>query len=68
MTSITVSGGCCMDTTVLTGILLLFAEELGDFFANLALWNLDIVLGSAILGHEGEEAIVGDVELAHVLA
>jgi hypothetical protein len=57
-----------MDTTVLTGILLLFAEELGDFFANLALRNLDIVLGSAILRHEGEEAIVGDVKLAHVLA
>ena len=54
-----------MDTTVLTGILLFFAEELVDLLTNLALRNLDIVLGSAVLGHEGEETIIGDVELAH---
>jgi hypothetical protein len=57
-----------MDPTVLTGILLFFAEELVDLLANLALRNLDIVLGSAVLGHEGEKAVIGDVELAHTLA
>jgi hypothetical protein len=57
-----------MDTTVLTGILLVFAKELVDLLANLALRNLDIVLGSAVLGHEGEETVIGDVELAHTSA
>jgi hypothetical protein len=54
-----------METIVLTGILLFFAEELVDLLANFALWNLDIVLGSAVLRHEREKTVIGDVELAH---
>ena len=53
---------------VLTGILLLLTEELVDLFTNLTLWNLDIILGGTVLGHEGEKAVVGDVELAELLA
>lgn len=47
----------------LTGILLLNLEKLGDALTNLALGELDVVLGDTIIGHQGEEAIVGDVDL-----
>jgi hypothetical protein len=50
----------------LTGVLLLLLEELGDLFADITVRDLDIVLGVAIVIHEGEEAIVGDVKLAGV--
>lgn len=48
---------------VLTDVLLLLAEHLGDLLANLTVRKLDVVLGGAVLEHEGKEVIVGDVEL-----
>ena len=68
MTSMLVSHAFSEDWLVLTSILLFLTEELVDLFANLTLWNLDIILGSTVLGHEGEKAVVGDVELAERLA
>ena len=47
----------------LTRILLLGLEELGDLLANFALGHLDVVLGVTVVAHEGEVAVVGDVEL-----
>ena len=41
-----------LPTCSLTGILLVDTEELLDLFANLAIGNLDIVLGNTVLGHE----------------
>ena len=67
MTSAVVSHRFWTDLNVLTGILLLLTEELGDLFANFTLWDLDIVLGGAVLGHEGEKAVIGDVELGPLL-
>lgn len=49
----------------LTGILLLDLEQLGDLLANLTIRKLDVVLGDTIIGHQGEEAIVGDIDLGH---
>lgn len=46
-----------------TGVLALLLEELLDLVANLTVWDLDIVLGVTTVGHEGQEAIIGDVEL-----
>jgi hypothetical protein len=69
MTSVFVSRGpFSEDWLVLTGILLLLTKELVDLFANLTLWNLDIILSSTVVGHEGEKAVVGNVELAKLLA
>lgn len=51
---------------LLTGVLAIFDEELPDLVANFALGNLDIVLGGAVIGHEGEEAVVGDIKLSNV--
>ena len=48
---------------LLTGVLLLSAEELGDLVANFAIGHLDIILGVTIVGHQGKEAIVRDVQL-----
>ncbi len=47
----------------LTGILLIRLEKLDDLVANLAIGHLDVVLGFAVLTHEGEEVVVGDVKL-----
>lgn len=47
----------------LTGVLLLLGEELANLLANLTIGDLDIVLGVAIVGHQRQEVIVGDVEL-----
>ena len=47
----------------LTGVLALFGEELVDLVSDLAIGDLDIVLGGAVIGHEGKETIVLDVEL-----
>ena len=47
----------------LTGVLGLLVEELVDLLASLTIGDLDIVLGGAVLRHEGEEAVVGNVEL-----
>lgn len=48
---------------VLTGILAVLGEKLVDLVASLAVWNLDIVFHGAVVGHQGEEAVVGDVKL-----
>lgn len=50
-------------TERLTGVLLLLGEELADLLANLTIGDLDIVLGVAVIGHQGQEVIIGDVEL-----
>jgi hypothetical protein len=47
----------------LTGVLVFLVEELLNLVSNLAVGNLDIVLGGTVLRHEGEETIIGDVEL-----
>jgi hypothetical protein len=44
------------------GVLLLLLEELGDLLANLVVGQRNIILGVTVIGHEGEEAVVGDVE------
>lgn len=51
----------------LTGVLLLDLEKLVDLLGDLtAVGHLDVILGLTILRHEGEEAIVGDIELNRV--
>lgn len=47
----------------LTGILALLGKEFVNLFADLTLRNFDIVLSVTRVGHEGEKAIVGDIEL-----
>jgi hypothetical protein len=47
----------------LTGVLLINLEELVDLLTNLTVGHADIVLGVTVVVHEGEEAIVRDVEL-----
>ena len=49
-----------------TSVLLIGLEELGDLVADFAIRHLDIILGSARVVHERQEAIVGDVELCAV--
>lgn len=48
---------------VRTSVLLLLEEKLPDLGANLVVGALDVVLGVAVIGHEGHEAVVTDVEL-----
>lgn len=52
---------CCPER--LTSVLAILNEELVDLVANLTIGNLDIVLGGAILSHEGEETVVSNVKL-----
>jgi hypothetical protein len=52
----------------LTGVLALLGEKLVNLVANLAVGDLNIVLGVAGVGHEGEEAVVSDVELVSTSA
>jgi hypothetical protein len=62
---------CCSSPPIaglLTGVLAVINEELPDLVTDVAIRNLDVVLGGAIVGHEGEEAVVGDVKLCFVLA
>jgi hypothetical protein len=47
----------------LTGILLLGGEELLNLLTNLSIRNFDIILGLSIIGHQGEESVVRDIEL-----
>jgi hypothetical protein len=51
-----------------TGILALVGEELVDLVTSIAIRNLDVVLGGAVVRHEGQEAVVGDVQLFPVSA
>jgi len=50
------------------GILLLGLEEAEDLLANLTIGHLDIILGVAVVAHEGEEVIVRDIEKLVLLA
>lgn len=52
-----------MDAEMLTGVFPIIVKQLVDLAANITFWNLDIIFGGAIIGHEGEEAVVGDIEL-----
>jgi hypothetical protein len=51
------------ETLLLTGVFLISCEELGDLVANLAIRHLHVVLGLAVVSHEGEIAIVRNIEL-----
>lgn len=53
---------------MLTGILLLGLEQLLDLLANFTFWDLDIVLRSTVVGHQGQETVIGDIKLVRVLA
>jgi hypothetical protein len=46
-----------------TGILLLDGEELVDAFTDLSVWDLDIILGGSIIGHQGQETVISDINL-----
>jgi len=50
---------------VLTDVLAVVVEHLVDLFTDFVGWGLDVVLGGAVVGHEGQEAVVGDVDLCH---
>ena len=56
-----------VEIMIRTGVLLLVLEELLDLGANLTVGQADVILGVTIILHEGEETIVGDVELDRVL-
>jgi hypothetical protein len=47
----------------LTAILVVHSEHLVDLLTNLVVGNLNIILGVTVVGHEGHEAVLGDVEL-----
>lgn len=47
----------------LTGVLALLGKQLVDLVANFTIGDLDVVLGGAVISHEGEETVVGNVEL-----
>jgi hypothetical protein len=53
----------CSSALALTGVLAVLVEHLGNLLANFAVGELDIVLGGAVIGHEGEETVVGDIDL-----
>ena len=48
----------------LTAVLLLITEHLGDSVSNVILGELDVVLGVAGLIHEGQEVVIGDIQLS----
>lgn len=52
----------------LTGVLALLSEELGDLVTNFTVGELDVVLGGAVIVHEGEETVVSDVDLVTMSA
>ncbi len=47
-----------------TGIFLLGTEEILDLVTNFTVWELDIVLGGTVVGHQGEATIISDIKLA----
>lgn len=53
---------------VLTGVLAILSEHLVDLVTDLTVWDLDVVLGGAVLRHEGEETVVSNVELNELSA
>jgi hypothetical protein len=48
---------------MLTSVFTVLSKELIDLIANFTFWNLDIVLGRAVVGHKREEAILRNIEL-----
>jgi len=50
------------------GVFLLAVEKSLDLLANLTLGNLDVIFGLAVIRHQGEEAIVGDIKQLVFLA
>jgi len=44
------------------GVLAILLEELPDLVASVAVGDLNVVLGGSVVGHEGEEVVVGDIE------
>jgi len=44
------------------GVFLLLGEQSGDLVTNFSIWDLDIILGLSIFGHQGKETIIGDIE------
>lgn len=52
----------------LTGVLAVLGEELVDLVTNFAIGKLDVVFGGAVVGHEGEETVISNVELSGVSA
>jgi hypothetical protein len=50
----------------LTSVLAVLLEELLNLVTDLTIWDLDIVLGGAVVVHEGEKIVIGDVELEYV--
>lgn len=51
----------------LTGVLLLDLEKLVDLLTNLAIGHLHIILGVTVVVHEGEKAVIRNVELTKAL-
>jgi len=49
--------------SLLTGVLSVVSEELGNLVTNFTIGDLDIVLEGTIFVHKREKAIIGDVEL-----
>lgn len=47
----------------LTGVLAVLREHLADLVSDFALWNLDIILERTVVGHEGEETVISDIDL-----
>ena len=47
----------------LTGVLLVNTEKLVDLVTDFTIRHLDVALGVTVIVHEGEETIVGDIEL-----
>ena len=52
----------------LTAVLLLLTEHLGDSVSNVILGELDVVLGVAGLIHEGQEVVIGDIQLSATMS
>jgi len=43
-------------------VFFLLLEQLLDLLSSLSIWNLDIILSLTIIGHQGKETIVRDIE------
>ena len=52
-----------LEVVLLTSILLLCSEETINLIADFALWDLDVILGIAIVRHQGKKAVAGDIKL-----
>lgn len=48
---------------LLTDVLLLLTEHLEDTVTDITIGELDIVLGVTVILHQGQEVIIGDVQL-----